>query len=390
VKIALVSPYDYSVPGGVGNHITQLAEQFAGAGHEVALAAPASREQPDLPFARFLRVGSPICIPAGGSIARVSVSFRQGPMVAEMIRRERFDVVHVHEPMMPVVPANFLRYSDALNIGTFHAAQEGGNRFYAATKGLLRRWFDKLDGRIAVSPAAARLVSRYFPGEYEVIPNGIDTNRFRPDVEPIAALRDGKVNILFLGRAEKRKGLRHLLNAFRQLRREVDDVRLVVVGPLSKLRLAQKEWVERKHVPDVVFTGFVPDAEVPRYYRTADIFCAPNIGSESFGLVLVEAMACGTPIVASDIEGFGGVMTHGVEGLLVKPADEDALAAALLQMIKNPQTRQEMAASCRKTAEGFGWPRISSSILSYYERARTGRGEPLAEQVLNRPGEVRV
>ncbi|MEX2237978.1 MAG: glycosyltransferase family 4 protein [Dehalococcoidia bacterium] len=381
MKICLVSPYDFANPGGVGNHITQLSQQYSLFGHDVSIAAPSSKGDIDLPYARFIPVGRPVGIPAGGSVARISVSFRVGGEVRDLLRSENFDVVHVHEPMMPLLPVQFLRYSNSLTVGTFHAAQEDGNLMYRLSKPVMKRWYGHLDGKIAVSPAAARLIARYFPGYYNVIPNGIDIKRFHPDVEPIHELMDGKINILFLGRPEKRKGLRHLLRAFAQVRQEVGNVRLVVAGQHSKLTRGYMDWVQRKHVEDVLFTGYVSDADVPRYYRTADIYCAPNIGNESFGLVLIEAMACGTPIVASNIEGFADVVTHGVEGLLTTPEDQDALAAALLQLIKSPDVREEMAKRGRERAQQYGWERIGRTIISYYERLayEKGGGKPIPE-----------
>jgi phosphatidylinositol alpha-mannosyltransferase len=388
MKICLVSPYDFAVPGGVGNHITQIAEQYALLGHDVLISAPSSRLDIELPFARFLPIGSPVGVPAGGSVARIAISLEGASDVRAAIAREGFDVVHVHEPMMPALPYHFLRYYEGLRVGTFHAAQEGGNLMYRFTTGLMNRWFSKLDGKIAVSPAAARLISRYFPGDYEVIPNGIDTKRFQPEVPPVEALVDGKTNILFLGRPEKRKGLRYLLRAFAQVRAEVPTVRLIVVGRDSKLMQSHREWVQRKGLPDVVFAGYVPDEDVPRYYRTADIYCAPNTGNESFGLVLVEAMACGTAIVASNIEGFADVVTHGVHGLLATPEDENAIAAALLQLIKNPSLREEMARQGRNRAQEFGWESISGRILSYYERVASEKGAAIAAQIEPREAPV--
>ena len=367
MKICLVSPYDFAVPGGVGNHISQIAAQYNKLGHEVVISAPSSRRSIELPYARFIPIGTPVGVPAGGSVARIAVSLAGGHEVEELSRQEGFDVVHVHEPMMPALPYHFLRYSSALNVGTFHAAQEGGNLMYRFTTPLMKRWFGKLHGKIAVSPAASRLISRYFPAAYTVIPNGIDTERFRIDVPAIPELDDGKLNILFLGRPEKRKGLRYLLRAFAQVRAEVANVRLVVVGRDSKLMQSHREWVQRRGISDVVFTGYVSDADVPRYYRTADIYCAPNIGSESFGLVLIEAMACGTPIVASNIEGFADVVTHGVDGLLTTPEDADAIAAALLQLIKSPDVRQEMAIKGHARAQDYSWDQIGRRIISYYE-----------------------
>jgi phosphatidylinositol alpha-mannosyltransferase len=146
--------------------------------------------------------------------------------------------------------------------------------------------------------------------------------------------------------------------------------------------------VQRKGLPDVVFAGYVPDEDVPRYYRTADIYCAPNTGNESFGLVLVEAMACGTAIVASNIEGFADVVTHGVHGLLATPEDENAIAAALLQLIKNPSLREEMARQGRNRAQEFGWESISGRILSYYERVASEKGAAIAAQIEPREAPV--
>ncbi|HET9200085.1 MAG TPA: glycosyltransferase family 4 protein [Dehalococcoidia bacterium] len=388
MKICLVSPYDFAVPGGVGNHITQIAEQYANLGHDVVISAPSSRRDIDLPFARFLPIGTPVGVPAGGSVARIAISLSGATDVRAALQREEFDVVHVHEPMMPALPYHFLRYYDGPRIGTFHAAQEGGNLMYRFTTGLMNRWFSKLDGKIAVSPAAARLISRYFPGDYEVIPNGIDTKRFHPQVPPIESLQDGKTNILFLGRPEKRKGLRFLLRAFAQVRAETSTVRLIVVGRDSKLMQSHREWVQRTGLADVVFTGYVPDEEVPRYYRTADIYCAPNIGNESFGLVLVEAMACGTPIVASNIEGFADVVTHGVHGLLTTPEDENAIAAALLQLIKSPALREQMARQGLGRAQEFGWERIGSRIISYYDRIAREKAAAPSPQVEPREAPV--
>src|SRR6266567_807207 len=205
MKIALVSPYDLSVPGGVNSHILPLANQFRCAGHDVRVIGPASDLASLPPAPGVIVVGHPFPVPASGSIARIALSLRLAGQVKSVLQAEQFDVVHVHEPLMPLLPIQFLRFSEAVNVGTFHAAREGGNRLYSYSRRLLRRWYRKLDGKIAVSPAAAALVSRYFRGYYNIIPNSVDVDQFSRPVDPVPQFMDGKRNILFLGRFEKRK-----------------------------------------------------------------------------------------------------------------------------------------------------------------------------------------
>lgn len=367
LKIALVSPYDLSVPGGVNSHILPLAEQFRRAGHQVRVIGPAS-ESGSLPAdPGLIVIGRPFPVPASGSIARIALSLRLAGQVKSVLRSECFDVVHVHEPLMPFLPIQFLRFSDAVNVGTFHAAKEGGNRLYSYGRRLLRRWHRKLDGKIAVSPAAAALVSRYFHGYYNIIPNGVDVRQFGTPVEPLPRFSDGKRNILYLGRFEKRKGLSYLLRAFPAVKRELPDTRLIVAGD-GRARPRFERYVRRAGLEDVVFTGYVPQDELSRYYYSADLYCSPATGNESAGVVLLEAMAAGRPIVASNIEGYASVVTHTVEGLLVRPKDAEALSHALVHLLADDGMREHMGERARLRAEQFSWERVSQRILSYYER----------------------
>jgi phosphatidyl-myo-inositol alpha-mannosyltransferase len=367
MKIALVSPYDLSVPGGVNNHILPLAQQFRRAGHDVRVIGPASDPSSLLESSNVIVIGRPFPVPVSGSIARIALSPRLAGQVKDVLRGERFDVVHVHEPLMPLLPIQFLRFSEAVNVGTFHAAREGGNRLYSYTRQLLRRWYRKLDGKIAVSPAAAALVSRYFHGYYNIIPNGVDLERFGSPVEPIPEYSDELRNILFLGRFEKRKGLSYLLRAFPAVKREMPNTRLIIVGD-GRSRPRYERFVRRSHMEDVVFTGYIPSEDLPRYQRTADIYCSPATGNESAGIVLLEAIAAGRPIVASNIEGYASVVTHGVEGLLVLPKDSEALSHALVHLLADDALREQMGERGRQRAVEFSWERVSQRILSYYER----------------------
>jgi phosphatidylinositol alpha-mannosyltransferase len=226
------------------------------------------------------------------------------------------------------------------------------------------RWFKKLDGKIAVSEPALKFISKHFPGDYQIIPNGIDLEHFSAAVPLIERFCDGKLNILFVGRPEKRKGLRHLLGAYKEVKRELPNTRLIVVGPGT--RQEYEGLVQKAKLEDVVFIGYVSYEDLPRYYKTADIFCAPATGEESFGIVLLEAMAAATPIVASAIEGYASVMSHGGEGLLVPPQDERALATAIIRLLDDKSQRHEMGARGRLKVEEYSWPKVAQRVLNLY------------------------
>ena len=373
MKIALVSPYDLSVPGGVNSHIHHLADHYEALGHDVRLIAPAS----DLRNLRSnsIVIGRPAAIPAGGSIARMSMSPRLATPVRRVLEEERFDVVHVHEPLVSFLPIQFLRFSNAINVGTFHAARDSGARLYTYTRRLLMASFRRLDGKIAVSQAAASLIAPHFPGYYNIIPNGVEVERFEAPQEPLPQLDDGMVNILFVGRLEKRKGLRYLMRAYDSVKAARKQTRLVVVGGgTTRQRRAYEQWCHERGLRDVVFTGYVSDADLPRYHHSAQVFCAPNTGNESQGIILLEAMAAGLPVVATNISGFAGVITHGVDGMLVRPKDSEALAASLIELVDDADRRNEMSQHARERAQHYSWDRVSQRVLSYYERLAYEKG----------------
>jgi phosphatidylinositol alpha-mannosyltransferase len=361
MKIALVSPYDWCVEGGVKTHIAHLAVYFREWGHDVTIFAPASDRA--AAAAEVTVMGKPRPVRVSGSIARITWAWKS-PEVRDVLAEGKFDVVHLHEPLMPLLPYHFLRYSKSATVGTFHAAKEGGNRFYSYTTPFTKRWFRKLEGKIAVSPAAVGLVSRYFAGYFNIIPNGIDFEHFAAAAEPLEEFSDGRRNILFVGRPEKRKGLKYLLRAYMRLRESVPDTRLIVVGAGDFGRYERL----MKPFPDVVFRPNVPFAELPRYHRSATVFCCPNTGNESQGYVLLEALASGDAVVASNIEGFAGVMTDEKEGLLVKPKDPDALAAAIMRLLRDPKLRKEFGKRGQALAQHYSWDNVAHRVLSYYVR----------------------
>jgi phosphatidylinositol alpha-mannosyltransferase len=368
MKIALVSPYDFAVPGGVNNHIEHLRDNFLRLGHEVRIIAPSSRPHSHRPEEYVLPIGRSVGVPMSGSVARVSLSLRLAPKVKRILQEEQFDIIHLHEPFAPFLPMQVLRQSNAINVATFHASKEGGTKWYTYGRHVLKRWFRRLHGKIAVSVPAMHHISRYFPGYYNIIPNGVDVEHFSKERDPFPQYVDGLKNILFVGRLEKRKGVKYLLRAFATVKREMPDTRLLIVGPPTRATRGYKRWVEETGLSDVEFIGYVSYDDLARFHHTADVVCAPATGNESQGIVLLEAMAAGRALVVSNIAGYASVVTHGVEGLLVKPKDSDALADGLLKLLGDADLRRDMAERGRLRAEEYRWDRVSQRVLSYYQQ----------------------
>jgi phosphatidylinositol alpha-mannosyltransferase len=303
-----------------------------------------------------------------------------------VLEREQFDIIHLHEPLMPTVCTTTLRLKRTPLVGTFHAS--GAKPWYKLCTPLgkyyLNRWFRKLDGRIAVSKPALDYVRSYFPADYTIIPNGVDTEHFNPHVLPIDTLKDGKINILFVGRMEKRKGFNYLLKAYKQVKKEIPNCRLIAVGPGVRLRHKYEKQVKRSGLKDVAFTGYVNYSELPRYYQTADIVCFPATERESFGIVLLEAMAVGKPIIASSLSGYASILTHRAEGLLVPPRNVGQLAEALITLMTEPSLRQQMGSQGRIRALEYDWARIARRVLNFYAETlnKTRQKEAIPEEIL--------
>jgi phosphatidyl-myo-inositol alpha-mannosyltransferase len=373
VKIGLVSPYDWGYPGGVKNHIIHLATELRAMGHTVRILTPASGKAARQVEYGVFKVSGAAPLRVNGSVARVSLTPDLNGHIADLMMRERFDVVHLHEPLASVLPLTVLhsaRRAGAVAVGTFHAAVQRSltssppEWAYASAKPFLRLYFRKLDGRIAVSPAALAFIERFFQGEYRIIPNGVDVAQFE-HAEPRLEFRDGKQNILFVGRAEKRKGLKHLLRAVPLIREHHPNTRFIIVSD-GPLRAGYQRLVTKAGWQDVVFTGRVSDDDLPSYYASAEVFVSPSTGGESQGIVLLEALAAGLPIVASDIAGHRSVITSGDNGVLVPPADHEQLAWAVCHLLNEPEERARLRASARERAEAFSWPRVAATIEQYY------------------------
>ena len=372
LRIAQVSPYDFAHPGGVQRHIASLSRELRARGHELSILAPCTSDDPavdigDLDLRTF---GRSVPIPTAGSVARISFSVWHEWRLKNMLEEEQFDIVHIHEPLMPMFALTASRFSPSTTIGTFHAYNEGRAKGYMIWKKILNRGAIRLNGRIAVSVPAKAFAKRYFSGDYRVIPNGLDVDRFSKLGPRPSVLKDEAINMVFVGRVnEPRKGLRYALGAYSLLKWEYPNLRLIVVGAGVPDRESYRIMGERS-LDDVVFVGPVTDDELPDYYQHADIFLAPNTGKESFGFIIIEAMSASTPIIASDIPGFASVMTDGKEGLMFAPKDESAMAHAIKRLIENPGLRVQLGVDGRATVDQYRWDRVADKVLGYYEEIR--------------------
>ena len=362
MKIGLVTPYIYPLPGGVNAHVRYLYENLIGRGHDVRIISsihgPQKQSEGDV-----IRLGYGFSVPANGSVGTLTFSPRYARQVRQMLEQERFDVLHFHEPFVPFLSLMVLRESRSINVATFHAFA-GWSPAYEFGKRMLARFARRLHGRIAVSAAARHFIDRYFPGDYKVIPNGVDLQRLQ-HVQPIARYRDGTPNILFVGRFESRKGAIYLLKAYRTLRKRGFKCRLLLAGTGPQEREIRR-YIATRRLTGVELLGRVSDDDKARYFATADVFVSPATGRESFGIVLLEAMAAGAPIVCSDIHGYKGVVRRNEQALLVPPRDVKALADAISKLLSDPAMRARMSQSGRERAVQFSWENITAKVEDYY------------------------
>ncbi len=359
MNIGMVSPYSWDFPGGVNRHVEQLAEHLRGRGHRVTVMAPGGRSGEG-----FFSVGGFFAVTANQSRANISFGPRVAWHIRRLLREMPFDLLHLHEPLIPSASMLALAFTRCAVLATFHAAREDGSTGYRLARPLLRPLTRKIDVRAVVSPAARDLVSRYFPGEYRILPNGVDTARFSPAGPTLEGLEKGAFNLVFVGRDEPRKGLDVLLRALPLVRESHPDVRLLVVGVDGNGR-------ERE---GVVWLGKLPDGLIPAAYRSAETMVSPALGMESFGIVLIEAMASGLPVVASDIPGYRAVLEDGVQGTLFPPGDHEALARALNVLIEDEAARKEMGSAALARAAVFSWENLVGDVEAAYHDAISIRG----------------
>ena len=373
MKIALVSPYSMQKAGGVSEHVAHLHDEFTRTGHDVTVMAPRGAEGGLAVGDGYYGIGRTITIPGNGSKMRITFDVTLYADVKAIMRREQFDIVHLHEPLMPVLPYMVLLNSPSVNIATFHA-YSGSMPWYSALKPYMSFVLGRLDARIAVSPPARDFVSSYFEGKYEIVPNGIDVSEYGEHVEPYPWANDGVPRILFVGRFdEPRKGFKYLLRALPLVQQQFPDARLIVLG--SGKREKYDGIMDRYGITGVEYKGFVSNEERARYYASCDVSCAPSTGNESFGYVVVEPMAAGKPLVASRIPGYASVVTNEETGLLVEPRDPQALALGLVRALSDRELRNRLSANGRTAAQQYDWSRVAARVLDIYKRAASAAPE---------------
>ena len=364
MRIGLVSPYSFDVPGGVQLHVRDLAEYFLDHGHDVSVLAPADDDTP-LP-SYVVGAGRAVPVPYNGSVARLSFGPVTAARVARWIDRGEFDVIHVHEPFSPSLSMLAMWAARGPLAATFHTANPRSRALLAAGP-VLQPGLERLAGRIAVSGEARRFVREHIGGDAVVVPNGVYVADFAR--APVRADWRGtpeRPTIAFLGRTEEpRKGLPVLLEALPALLAAHPGLRVLVAGPGD--RYAALAGADPRAAAACEFLGLVSDADKASLLRSADAYVAPNTGGESFGIILIEAMAAGAPVVASDIPAFRAVLREGECGALFRNEDAADLVRAVHHLLRDPGERAALATAGQRRAERFDWSRVAAQVMSVYE-----------------------
>jgi phosphatidylinositol alpha-mannosyltransferase len=369
MRIGIVCPYSWDVPGGVQAHVRDLAERLIDLGHEVSVLAPGEDDTPGLPRYVVLAGEAWVRIPYNGSVARMQFGLVAAARVRRWLRDGDFHVVHVHEPAPPSLSLLALMIHDGPIVATFHSSLTR-SRFLSAFDTVLQPFLEKISGKIAVSPAARKVIVEHLGGDAVVIPNGVDVAHFAA-ATPLRGYPRAGGTIGFIGRYdETRKGMDVLLAAAELLLPTRPKLQLLVAG-----RSGDEDFLDE--VPAAVaarikLLGQVSEADKARMLRSVDVYCAPNTGGESFGVILLEAMAAGAPIVASDLPAFRRVLSGGSAGRLFRTGNAAALAAALAELLDDGQLRGELAEAAKRAVAPYDWSIIAAEVLRVYELAIAG------------------
>ncbi len=369
MRVLQCSDAYYPFPGGVSEHLHELTEALRRRGHQVDILTawyPGSPEREEGVY----RVGRVVILKASKVFNLTQLTITTiTPSVAKEVKRivrRGYDIVHVHGPYAPNLPYLAAKYALSPVVATHHTAFVGFN-WHKIGRFFFRNIGKKVAVNIGVSQVAVREIAPYYPGRYTIIPNGVNTRRFRPDAPrpKIYEALKGPV-VLYVGRMEPRKGFPRLAAAWPLVKRAVPEAQLVAVGKgpqLEEYKALVKDFADSVH-----FVGYVPGDELPGYYAGASVYTSPAVGGETFGIVLVEAMASGAPVVASNISGYAQVIKHGVNGLLVDTQNPEAYAEALISVLKNPELARQLREEGFKTAERYSWDRVAEQVEALYER----------------------
>lgn len=382
MKIAQICPYDIFRSGGVQSHIESLSKELCRRGHEVKIIAPGvdgvKNTRDDV-----ILLGSSIKLSMNKTQGELSVvAGKTKDMVEEVLVRENFDILHFHEPAIPVLPMQVLIESNSINIATFHAAFPKtfvGKSIEFISIPIFTSILKMLDGVIAVSEVPAKRIIKVYDGNIHIIPNGIDVDVFKNENQPFKKYLDGKVNILFLGRLDKRKGVIYLLRAFKKLKKGFSNVRLIIGGKGDEFKRVTT-YVKRHNLSDVDILGFVNEQDKPGLYSSCDIFCSPALYGESLGIVLLEAMASAKSVVAYSNPGYKTVLKGSGSLFLVKPKDVNGLREKLEILCNDKKLRDFMGKWGEDESRRYSWKRVCGRILGVYEEAVNNREKKRGEK----------
>lgn len=368
LRVGLVCPYSWEVPGGVQFHVRDLAEHLIGLGHSVSVLAPADEDAEVQPY--VVPAGRAVPVPYNGSVARLSFGVISATRVRRWLREGGFDVLHIHEPASPSLSILACWAASGPIVATFHTSMVR-SRVMAAASTVLQPALDKISARIAVSEEARRTLVDHLGGDAVVIPNGLYVDRFAA-ARPRPQWRGEAGTLGFIGRIdEPRKGLATLLEGFALLLRRRPGVRLLVAGRGDVEEVS--EQVPTEVLEAVTFLGEVSEADKAALLATVDVYVAPNLGGESFGIILVEAMAAGAPVLASDLEAFRDVLDHDRLGRSFPVGDAAALAEGLADLLADPAERARLAEAARAEVRRYDWSVVADDVLAVYETVTLGR-----------------
>jgi len=361
LRIGICAPYDLARAGGVNSHVRSQARALRDLGHHVCVFGAASAPLEN----REEGVSGCLSLVVHGTETGIGVDPRAWSRVGRLFARERFDLLHVHEPLMPIVPWCATWQSRAPIVATFHTHRESGHRFYPWSRLLLATLMRRVATRVAVSNAARQTIARHFPGDYSIVPNGIDVERFRtPAPRPPDMLAD-RLHVLYVGRLEPRKGVEHLVDAIAIAGQEVRNLELVVVGDGPE-RDALEARAKAARIA-ARFVGRVGDDQLNAYYHAAEVVCSPATGGESFGIVLLEAMAAGCSVVATDIDGYAELLGRAPNGArLAAAGDARALARELTALLADAPLRARLGDENVEFAARFDWSVVARTLESIY------------------------
>ena len=377
LRVGIVCPYSFDVPGGVQFHVRDLAESLLARGHEVSVLAPAAEDTPVPPY--LVPAGRAVPVHYNGSVARLTF----GPVTARRVRRwladGRFDVLHLHEPVTPSLGMLALWIADGPVVATFHTSLVRSRTLQMAYP-LVRQSLEKISLRIAVSEDARRTLVEHLGGDAVVIPNGVWVDPFaRAGTDPRWTGTPDAPTVAFLGRLdEPRKGLAVLLRAVGTVLDAIPGARFLVAGS-GETGQEQAREILGERAASVEFLGSVSEQDKARLLASADVYCAPQTGGESFGIVLVEAMSAGTAVVASDLGAFSRVLDDGEAGVLFRTGDPADLGAPLVRVLRDPDLRARVTAHASRVVRRYDWSAVTDQVLAVYEMAVAGARAPVGE-----------